>query len=540
MRKIKDYLFSLNGILLFLFTVVLGAYLIGMPKYIDDNWFMMPFVKWYHSQGIFDTTNGGNIVKSGIPWRELVDEWQYRYENDNGRLGNILVFIFLLFPKWLGSSVALLAWIIAMYISLKFSQINLKSPLIGLAIILWGIFVPWPSHMGSMVYQFNYVVATGVILLYLKYLHIFDISFEAKSYYSRKNKGVVLICSFLFGLVVGWWHESFSTSVFIALCVLLIKFKDCRNLKVYSSLIGLGIGIIILAVAPGTRVRMEMSDMSFTVKIIHAIIYNIPYYIFLVLFGIEIITRGSKKIFNNKILVFCLICGIVPITLSFITFAASRVTWWTQIIAIIGILYILNKRYFKYWQKYKFGNLIWLIPLLVFVFARFIYLDYYAIQTRKLISESVRSYLKHPDQPVFASVITSEQIPFYCALISDVVLTNQIYGQALFLSEWTGDEGFKIIPVELKSVTERTGRPLSGIAGAREYNNLIFIPAENAQYHDYQVKYFEVDYGIWKRHVTAFTFRFTSDADNNEYVYINLMSPWPEKNLIKPKGLKEI
>lgn len=93
-----------NYIFISVFIILIGGYLIIMPKHADDYWFLMEGLdKWFLKQGLTDANAGGDIIKYGIPWKEIKATWSYHYNFDNARLGNILVPFFLLLPKWVGS-----------------------------------------------------------------------------------------------------------------------------------------------------------------------------------------------------------------------------------------------------------------------------------------------------------------------------------------------------------------------------------------------------------------------------------------------------
>ena len=66
--KIKS-LTCLNVICLLLFMLGMGVFLIGMPKYGDDLWFMRSFGDWLHTHGCDRFTDGVNVFRTGFPMK---------------------------------------------------------------------------------------------------------------------------------------------------------------------------------------------------------------------------------------------------------------------------------------------------------------------------------------------------------------------------------------------------------------------------------------------------------------------------------------
>lgn len=68
--RIRGYV-NWNMLWILLYMVGFGVFIIGMPKYIDDYWYMAPLKPWFDSQGIINPDKGGNIIEAGIPWSEI-------------------------------------------------------------------------------------------------------------------------------------------------------------------------------------------------------------------------------------------------------------------------------------------------------------------------------------------------------------------------------------------------------------------------------------------------------------------------------------
>lgn len=157
-----------NNLWLFLCIAGFGVFFIGMPKYTDDYWYMMHLRPWFESQDIIYPEDGGNILRGGIPFREIWATWSEHYGNDNIRFGNLLAPILLIFPKWIGSGFTLVCLGIAVIGGFVLADINWrKSPFVPIGLCMWMFLLPWYDGMGSLVFQLNYAFTPAVIIVFL-------------------------------------------------------------------------------------------------------------------------------------------------------------------------------------------------------------------------------------------------------------------------------------------------------------------------------------------------------------------------------------
>lgn len=536
---IKDYNCNVNFWLILLFGAAIGVFLIGMPKYMDDGWYAINLADWFYKQNVPDITEGGNIFKYGIPWEGIIKTWHEHWLEDNIRLGNLLVVFFLLLPKWVGSGIALIVWMYAMIVSYKLARIDvLTSPIVLLGLIMWGIFMPWSNYMGVLDFQFNYLLGTGVALCFI--YHILRQSGEGKS--NLKNGSLETVGLFVLGILTGMWHEGFSIPILIGFLVLLLSRQMVWNPRVLWGLGGLLIGILILFCTPGTYVRLtESMDPAVShhkFKELRVVINNLSYYIFLLICLIVGVRKDLKSIRKDRIIIFIIVNGCVPILMSVILYAEGRVTWWTQIVSIIGIMYILNKYSDIYWKKYELKNVIWLGPLALLMFAHLIISDYYVIKMSNSLRYSIKQFVNNPDASVFTEVITVKDQPLICFKMPDVLFYGgQIYRINDVLKEWT-DNKLKMIPEELRNTTSDSGEKIDGPLNARMYNGRIFMKEEDADFPEFVEILFETDFGKGTKNVYGYSFSFKSEKDGRQYRYIHLMSSWHLQHFGKLKALR--
>lgn len=160
-----------NIVWMSLFVIGMGIFFIGMPKYLDYWWFLCFFGDWFRHNGVDYPTNGVNLFSAEIPWKEIQETWRDHYMYDNGRLGNIIVVLFLLLPKWIGSLLCLGVLIYVIIKSFDICGIDIsRSALVSFGLGLWYILMPWQNHMGGLVFQFNYIIPSILAIFVLKFI----------------------------------------------------------------------------------------------------------------------------------------------------------------------------------------------------------------------------------------------------------------------------------------------------------------------------------------------------------------------------------
>lgn len=532
MRDRTTYI--INILLIALFAVSLGVFLIGMPKYSDDYWYMQSLSDWYFRKGVTDLNGAGPLFSSPFPWNEIFDTWRLHWQIDNIRLGNLLVVFFLMLPKWIGSSIALLVWIYSMLVSYKLADIDLrKSALVLLGLVLWGVFLPWSNRLGSLVFQFNYVLGTGITLLFIYFLKLDGPD--------QNNNSVFLLL--ITGLIAGWWQEAFSIAVFVGLIAIMAISPSHRNKRYTAALAGLCIGILIGTVTPGTATRMAWYS-SFTTeaikaKLLYIIAYNLPYYFLLLLIVWNKWRDRKVELWGDKLLMFAVVSGCVPILITLVVYVEPRVTWWTQIISIIAIMRILNKNFAVYWKGYALRNGVWLAPAAVLMFAHLIFSDIYVLKMRSGLERAVTDYLRNPDKSVFGQTIEVKDQPLICAKMPDVLFYSGVDHQlSSILSKLSGQTNFSIIPEELREADSKSGREVGQEQNIRDLGGFLFMAAGKNDLPPYTRIEFEVDYGNGKRKVAGYASPFMSEKDGKRYYYLSLMAPWLKQHFGTIKSVR--
>lgn len=314
-----------NTLWILLFCVGLGYFLIAMPKGLDDYWYSVYLRPWLESHGQLFPEEGVNIFRTGVPWSEIIETWRYHISTDNARLGNMLVVFFLLLPKWVGSGLALFAWVYVMRGSFRLAGIDWrKSAWVPVMLFLWTFFMPWRNGMSSMVYQFNYMFPSALVVLLMEML------------FKRENSRC--LSAFIVAFFIGWWHEGFGVPLAIALMALILMDKKCRRARFYSATAGVCAALVLLLAIPSSIHRageLASGKGKEFAELMYDLAINVLYVMFVGLW--LILGRRHKKIEGKGLVLFLLILGLVPILIMFRTYSDTRVTWLSQMVSIIGV-----------------------------------------------------------------------------------------------------------------------------------------------------------------------------------------------------------
>lgn len=521
-----------NYIFISVFIILIGVYLIIMPKHADDYWFLMEGLdKWFLKQGLTDANAGGNIIKYGIPWEEIKATWSYHYNFDNARLGNILVPFFLLLPKWIGSGLCVAAWLFAMTGSFRLAKVNIRqSPLVPLAVFLWCFFMPWRNGMGCVVFQFNYLIPSAI--------GVYMIRLVLNGKYRLTTGIMIFILSFL----TGWWHEGFALPIFVGIAVLLIFYKNARKSKAICAVIGLLAGMCILFTAPGMSLRCTTSISLSISDILGAIPYTLAmssvYWFFVILIVINLFRRCGKDIFKDPIILFVLSSGLVPVALMMITYTESRVAWWSQFISVIGIMRLLEECNGGLWARYDKKITVLTFLGMSCVVIHLTSVDYYANRMRAALGHAIVKYKNNKDKAVFEDVLAYRDMPIINFKTPDVLfysLNMQFLDS--FLNPDHSSGSFVMIPEQLEYVDSDTGRILAGNAGMREFAYHLFMPSEASDIKNAGWYYVEADYGDGYKSVKAWMAPFRSAEDGKDYVYVYVFVSWLNQRFRMIKGV---
>lgn len=459
MSIFRSFRLTRNIVWISLFVIGMGIFLIGTPKYTDDYWYMFTARSWFESQGVFYPENGGNIFAAGFPFDAIWASWTDHWYMDNVRLGNLLVTIFLLFPKWLGSGLMWGCFLYSMWGCFQLSGVDWhRSPLVPVALCMWMFLLPWREYMGSMVYQFNYIFPTALAMICLFIV------------FKKSRRWQSPVCTVLIGFLCGMSHEGISVPLTGGLMALVLFFKDLRSKRSYALIAGLMIGILFLFISPGMRMRYGLICSEFVINMWDLLFTSIPLMVMLVLVLYRIIKVGYRSGASDRMIIFCVISSLISIAIVLQTGVSYRGGWWAIFSSIIGILYLLRINFGNFWDEYNFRNYLVCSLSLILVYVHIIVIDYYALYDRVLMSNAVRDYKRNPAKAVFGKVHEMKDLPLICGYTScDFNTVGMMWPGVYYRNENKGLNGlYAIIPDCLESVNKTTGNEIRGGLGVRE------------------------------------------------------------------------
>lgn len=523
-----------NALWIGLFLLAIALFLFGSPFSIDDFLFQIPLKPWFDSQGIRIPYGNGDIAVYGYPLPLIMEVIREHAATDNSRLCNIIVSFILPFPKWVGMLPPFLAWCYAVTGSIRLSGTDWRrSHLIPVAIFFWTFFMTWRGGMTSVVYAFNYVVSAGLCILLLRLL-----------FSGGRGRGRMLGILVL-STAIGWWQEAFSIPMIAGIAALTALRKDCRNRYFYASLVGLSIGLVGIVGTPSFSYRFlhqatsPLYDLSR--KLACALLWDVPYWIFTVLL-LYVMSKGYwKKVRNKSLTVLLAISGFIPICMMMVTYCDCRITTWTQIASVAGILCIVNDVWPDYWQRLTPVTATVSTVCLVSSFLHLAVADYYALKMRASITAAVEHFQRNPSETHFGEVHTNDRLP----LIALTMPGSFAYGSTIALIDRYVSQAqysFAIIPQELRNITERSGVPLDGDSGARLIDGRIVIPSKYdgpVTHNSYTGScHFLADYGDGYRAIRVSISTFKSESDGKRYYYVCPYDSWIDKHFRQIKGLR--
>lgn len=512
----------------------LGVFLIGMPKYIDDYWYMIHLGPWFESQGIFSPEQGGDVWSHGIPWAMVYDTWVEHWTTDNARLCNCILPLLLLLPKWACSVVSLLAWVVAMFLSFRLSGTDWRrSAFVPVALALWGFLMPWKDSMGALAFQETYVWLSAIAL------------WLVRLYLSERHGTGRCVALFALGVVVGWWHEGFGLPIIVGLLMLALVFRRFRGWKTWAAVAGLACGVAVIMLAPAmarrSSVNLHLDAAYIASSLLKGLAVNLPYIGALAVVAAASVRRRGASLLKDPVVLFSLTSGLASMAMVFVTFTNSRVVWWADLISVICIMRVIVLEWPGTWGSYRLWSRILGAALLVPLYVHQGVAAYYTLEFRRDLERCVAFYADNPGRSIFGRVRTGENLPVASLNLPDVLeYQNGLAPMSAYWSELGRKDHFYIIPQELRNVTATSGQALDGDAGMRMLDGWLFYESDGRDLGYPPTVPAEADYGSGYVPVQARLAEFVSEADGRRYVYVYLYTNWFNQHLRRIRGVRHI
>ena len=501
------YKISWNYVWLSLFAIGIGIFLMVTPKYYDDYWYMWDFNWWYNQQGIWYPTEGGNIFKYGIPWESLFHTIRYHVEEDNMRAANMFGPFMLLFPKWVGSLVSLVSVIITIFLIFKLAKVDIsRSWLMSICIGMWTWTMLWHDYMGTVIYQYNYLLSGAIYLglVYLLFKHKMGIG---------KRIGFILLC--ILGAV---WHEGFTIPLVSSLVIVVIFFKDSRNWKIYTAIVILALGLIWHFGGVSTRSRMVDTWLGISWRLVLTHLFYHKAIIIALIVSIIFIWKKGIKIYLNDRLRVLLISGIIVAFGQAYYTDISRSAWWADVASILLTLQLLRQLDGTPRKGYRGWRGIFSASILILSYALLVAVDIFTIKFAREYPKIIKEYIENPPGYQYSELLDYKWNNLFFLQFN----TQEIFRLPSFISWYYGYDNDKrkrqyVVPSELRNVTLDKCEPIAGNTNLMKYGRYMVAPVDTIE--DYYI-FSIIDYGWFKtgdRWIKAVP--FTSEGDGQRYVY---------------------
>lgn len=501
--------FSWNLLWLFLFYVGFGIFFLLTPKYLDDYWYMEHTADWFLDQGVWNPDEGGNVFEFGFPWEGVGKIIYYHFMEDNTRVCNMAAPIMLLFPKWVGSLVSLVAWIYTVYIVFRMTSVSIrKSWLVGVGLGLWVLTPLWYNVMGTVVFQYNYVVSGGLCLWLLMVI-------------KNKPRSVAGMIGFVFlAILTAVWHEGFAMPMFVSLAVMVLCYKECRNRWVITATVIMLAGLIYhFWGGPSTMTRANYGYFGFSVKrLIHSFWYHKSWWVFIIVLIIYLCRKGFKSYIDDRLLVFMTVSLICNIGLTYFT-QIERSGWWGDMAAVIMTLQMLRCMDGKTIAYRGWRAVIGVIMLVAAGF-QLIAADIYTFKYAREYPKIIKQWLDEPNDSYFSELHDYPWIGLpFMQMVDDTKFMWPEFPKQFYWQLSSDKLLLYVIPEGLRNMRLEDAVKLEGNLGFYKYGPYVVAPTETPI--RYWMSNIDIDYGwfkVYDRYVICIP--FTSEADGRRYVYM--------------------
>lgn len=524
---------SLNFWLLAIYFIGFGVYFAGMPKMADDYWHIQELRPWFESQGLDSPEHGGNFFKAGIPWKEILATWDWRYNFDNLRLTTLLLVFFLMLPKWVGSMLSLGFWVYAVVRGLRLVGIDvLRSPLVPLAMVIYYVLMPWQVCMGSLSFQFSYLVASGLsVWLFSRVL--------------KGKRGVWrTVGTALLGFVLGWWHEGLGGPVCCGLLVILLMRRENRQGTAWG-LSGLVAGTLVNVLSPGLF-RRGAQQMSVTVidgSVVQGWLWQEWMFVLsMLLLVIGLMSREWRSRNMGKIWVWYMTATCLSsfVLLAFIP-QGARVGWACGLFSVPLGLGLLRTLLPGIAAKYnKVTAAIGIISCGI-VYAGLGMICAESLRLRSLHARLVKEVVAHPERDgFFEEYRYRKDLPALMAGMPEGYFYTTC---TRFLSHYYRDaersQRIYCVPKELEYVTAASGEAVPGEGGFRRIGNKYFAPCPETMRGLNGLKV-RIDFGKGYTNAFCFVGAFVSKGDGKRYMFMDPTLDWYVAHFKQIRRLGEV
>ena len=467
-----------------------------MPYSCDDYWYMT---------SLRDYCMG---IDTSFPAEGLWACWCDHFRTDNIRLANIIFTFFLLIPKMIPSVISGLFVGVMLWLAAKVSGINSRNPLLmAVMALMLSFLLPWYEQMFTLCFAFNYIWAS-VLMLMLAYIFFCKETLPAVAW------------SFILGLIAGAWHEGFSVPLLCGFTVYAILCRRIINRRHIAMMLGLVVGILWLANAPGLQMNVGYKTTSLELAVIlhKLVLYHVPLLLLIGTVIIALITRNTRKlIIDPQFVALASIC-MVGVMLNLMINVGVRTGWVGYLFGIIATIYLWKKmKTAKYGQTKAVVKHILAIAVSSFLLVHYVVVTYYAIKINSEFENVLEKYHGSPDGVVFADVTYDYQAlplawkkPYFESFTYDWV--------TYWVDKYYYDcrKQLKVIPTCLFDAENLDAIKVKGDNPFMMYGGFLYAPIGIDEPVD-KVDFYEIDFGHSKKKLFCSNFIFATKSGNRYY-----------------------
>ncbi len=420
------------------------------PWWGDDIWYMQP---------LKDYINGSDKT---FPWDGLFSCWEYHYLKDNIRTANIVLTFFLLIPKWVSSILSgVMVWL-TLYYAAKLVKLKYDNTGWLLLCTLLTIFLPWEDFLIVSCYTLNYIWAAALSLIAI------DLFLSDKKY------NPILI--FIFGIIFGSWHEGFSGPVLAGFAGWMILNRHKLTLNRWLLCIGICIGILWLASAPGIHhYSKELNGFSRLF-----LLSCIPFVLFIISIISILAAKRIKLLFDNTPIILS-VAGLAGMCLLFISpYLSGRIICFANLVFTIVSIFFAKELFAQTSIQPLIKN-VSITLLSIFLCVHLVVSCYFTLVISNEYDNVVEEYKKSDDGTVFVPLTLAEDIPIICLRKPIRRMYGGFYTQCVDSAYSDGYKRLRVIPIELKEYSVGKGSRIDGNLNIELYKNRFVGPILNPE-----------------------------------------------------------
>lgn len=529
--RLLSVLRSPNSLWLLLFFVGFGFFLIGMPGYHDDYWYREYLREWFVAQGVMYPEDGGDIFAAGFPWDGIRTTWYGHFKGDNIRLVNLLAPLLLIFPKWVGSGLVLIFWVMTVFASFRFAGVDWRrSPLVPVAMAAWLFFLPWSDRLGELDFQLNYIVPSFVALWLAMML-------RKREYAGLRGAWPVLPVAFLASAC----HEVAGVPMLAGIMFVAIFFRRRRGWATYMAIAGIIAGGLLLLYSPGMQYRTTMVSPWSVASVSFMQLEFVPVYLMWIGWLACVSFPKLRLKMKDRLpdLTLSAVVAVVAAFLSLKSLSYPRGMMLADILAVVSLMIMAEKFFPEICLEYTLPTKILAVPLLCLVYTQQAIVARYTLQIRKQQELMIESYLSKGRSAFFGKSPTLAHMPLIAGYMPEsryVIHSQAFYWYYLF---YVDGKNPVVFPEELRYVDGKKGRLVNAEQNIREIGGYYYVPCRdigNFERISHDPLY--CDFGQGEVKASAVLFKFMSEADGEDYMWIVPEFDWYVSHFKQPRKMR--